>query len=199
MMMWLALACARTRVEGAIAGEVPPVSSSMFYVEEAPEGDRITVLLSSEPNACRLYEYYLAVYADSPTWRGHSIAWQKAFPATFWELTATIVVEDSALPVEDLAVGAVAWNASPEAGQSTGSIVHFLDHPDPNDPAVTGYAVGWSTDGGEVRVDRYDGLDRFVGEFTTVAVDPEDGTPRGDLTMFFDATICPNIAAFGLP
>jgi hypothetical protein len=200
-MLWLS-GCETTRVEGLLDGVEIEHAVSMFVeeVDVLGDDDLLTVVVSTIPNACRVYEYYLDLYADNPTWRGHSIAWQKALPDEFWEISLYVRV-----PSIDATLEGAQFNGIPadaellDSSTVTAELSHFLDHPDPDNPAENGYYDPYLSDGGLLEVARAESGVRVKGTFTTRVVAADRGTPSGDLEIDFDASPCPNVAPFGQP
>jgi hypothetical protein len=190
--------CKQTVVKGELGGQEVPLVVSMFVEEEAVLGDDglVTIVLSSIPNACRVYEYFLSEMGQ-PAWRARSIAWQKAFPEDFWEASIVVRTNDFAGGLSGTSINGLAWDALlEENGQAYSRVVHYTAHPDPVDESKE-YFESFVSDAGLLDVTEHDPGLRFKAQFTSSYVDPEDGASKGDLDMKFSATVCPNIAAFG--
>lgn len=201
-MTWMLAGCETTRVEGLVDGTEIAQTVSMFVEQPDVLGDDdlVTVILSTIPNACRVYEYYLDLYADNPTWRGHSIAWQKAFPAEFWEITLYARVPSVGPELDGAQLtGIPADGELVDPSTLYAEVTHFLDHPDPDNPAENGYYDPYLSDGGLLELAKVESGSRFKGVFTTRVIDASRGTPAGDLEIVFDASPCPNVAPFGQP
>ncbi len=202
MMVFFLMACTTTSINGLVDGQEIAAHVSMFIEQPdvLEDDDLVTVVLSTIPNACRVYEYYLDLYADNPTWRGHAIAWQKAFPDDFWEVS--LIVRVASLSPElagtDI-VGVRALDDLVDPSTLYGEVTHFIDHPDPDDPTENGYYDPYLTDGGLLSVTKAETGLRFKGDFTTRIVDADRGAPKGDVEMQFDASVCPNVFPFGQP
>jgi hypothetical protein len=194
------MGCVQTTSSGALDGQEVPLEVSM-YVEDADalEADGLlTIVLSSLPNACRVYEYYLDASNGQDSWRSTVIGWQKAFPTDFWEVSITLRTNEFGGSLSGRAFNGLPWDALLEANNQVYSrAVHYIAHPLPDDPDDTSWRVEYLSNGGTLEIVEHAPATSVEGSFTAPYVDPEAGAPKGDLEMSFRASVCPNIAAFG--
>ncbi len=191
--------CTTVKVTGDLDGEEVPIQVAMFLEDsDAFGGDGLmTVVLSSEPNACRLYEYFLSQVSHS-AWRSYSIAWQKTFPENFWEVALVLRTASFDGSIEGQTLEGLPWDAVPEAtNKAYARTVHYVQHPSPEAPDNTDWYVEYFSNGGSLTIDKHDPGEVLKGTFSGSFVDPTDGAERGSLDLSFEASVCPNIAAFG--
>ncbi|MFT4621696.1 MAG: hypothetical protein ACI8PZ_000348 [Myxococcota bacterium] len=191
--------CSTVSVRGEIDGETPPIEVSMFLEDGDAFGAEglIAIVLSSEPNACRLYEYFLDEADASTGWRGYSIGWQKTFPDNFWQVSLVLRTGAFDGTIGGQTFTGIPWDAVPEQnGQAYGRIVHYVQHPRPDAPDSTDWFVEYLSAGGTLEIGTHEPGERLEGRFTAPFVDPADGAARGDLDLKFDARVCPNISGF---
>lgn len=195
----LASACSTVDVKGEIDGETPPIEVSMFLEDGDAFGQDglMAIVLSSEPNACRLYEYFLD-QTIAGGWRGYTIGWQKTFPDNFWQVSLVLRTSSFDGTLEGQTFSGLTWDALPEqTGQAYGRVVHYVQHPRPDSPDNTDWFVEYLSNGGSLEIDKHEPGERLKGTFTAPFVDPTDGSARGEIDLKFDARVCPNISSFG--
>ncbi len=198
-LLLLGAGCTTVKVKGEIDGETPPIEVSMFLEDSDAFGEEglVAVVLSSEPNACRLYEYFLD-QTDAGGWRGYSIGWQKTFPDNFWQISLVLRTGAFDGTLDGQTFTGIPWDAVPEQnGQAYGHVVHYVQHPRPDSPDNGDWRVDYNSNGGSFEIDKHEPGERLTGTFSAPFVDPVDGSARGELEMKFDARVCPNIAGFG--
>ncbi len=204
-VLLLGSACSTLKVQGTIDGQTVPLEVSMF--REVPnaygEESQMQVILSSVPNACRVYAYLdEELEAGGGGWRNRTIAFQRVLPAEFWEMVLTLRVAS----IDEASLLATVFNGVSydkgtvgNVGQVRSDLRHYVRHPDPGDEeGSSDWYVSYSGDGGAADFDGYElGPESqgqwLSGAFAASFVDQDDGTPRGELGIRFDSLGCDSL------
>ena len=204
-ILLLGSACTTLKVQGTIEGQEVPLEVSMF--REVPgayeDESQVQVILSSVPNACRVYAFLEAeLEQGGGGWRNRAIVFQRVFPIDFWELVLTLRVAsiDEASMTSSVFNGVTSDKTSlKNVGQIRSELRHYVRRPDPDPEAEgsTDWYVHYSGDGGAADFDAYDLGPQNVGQWLSgafaagfVRPGPEEDTPAGELGVQFDSLGC---------
>lgn len=200
----LGAGCNPNRVGGTVDGVKIPVESSMFIenVDAIGEDNLLTVVLSSMPNACDVYESWAARQGGALTSAELGTAWAQSFPSDFWEVTLVIRIADRSVLLGGSMTG-VAWDEPLDrADHAFARFTHHTRHRDAawfdDDAPVEDYLEEYLSDAGLLEFRRgYIPQERLNGRFQTPVVDGQ-GLGVGIATLRFDSVYCLAVPAFGL-